>query len=205
MKDSREYRDMCIVNQWIEENGRDNLAVIDVSSQYDDRSLETQIRKNARLGYRYVFYDTMKSDMDDIGNWAGLKKSATMLTQVAKDEDIFLFSSLQLTDDTENIAPLDLNSNQIANAKQIRHVMDSLVLSKEIEKKDYGKYEYYPCNPGFGEDLKMALPLPDSGNPADKLYAFVVSKNRAGEKKKILVKVNLDYNTWTAEGYIVKK
>jgi hypothetical protein len=51
----------------------------------------------------------------------------------------------------------------------------------------------------------MALPLPDTGNPADKLYAFVISKNRAGGKKKLLVKVNLDYNTWSMEGYIFKK
>jgi hypothetical protein len=205
MVESREYREMCFVNQWIEENGRDNLAVIDIASQYDDRSLETQIRKNARLGYRYIFYDTMKSDKDDIGNWAGLKTSATLLTEVAKSEDIFLYSSIQLTDETENIAALDLNSNQIANAKQIRHVLDSLVLAKEIEPKDYGKYLYHPCNPGFGEEPKNAIPLPESGNPADKLYAFVVSKNRAGEKKKILVQVNLDYNSWNSIGYIVKK
>jgi len=51
----------------------------------------------------------------------------------------------------------------------------------------------------------MALPLPESDNPADKLYAFIVSKNRAGDKKKILFKVNLDFNTWQACGYLVKK
>lgn len=204
MMNSREYRDVLLVSAWIEENGGNNLAVIDVSGRYDDKSLETQIRKNCRLGFKYIFYDTLKSDMDAIGDWGQFKKTATLLTELAKNEDVFLYSSIQLTDDSENVAPLDLNSNVIANAKQIRHVLDSLVLCKEIEPDQAKKYMYYSTEKGYGENTKMALPLPECGG-SDKLYAFVVSKNRAGEKRKILVKVNLDTNCWDSIGYVVKK
>lgn len=204
--DSLEYRNVQIVSQWIEENGINNIAVIDVSGKYDDKSLETQIRKNVRLGFNYIFYDTMKSEMDGIAEWGAFKKTATMLSELAKNEQIYLYSSIQLLDEVENIEPLSLNSNQIANAKQIRHVLDSLILCKEIDKSQYGKYEYVSNGNGaIGAKSNTPQPLPDTGDPADKLYVFVINKNRSGEKKKILFKVNLNFNQWETLGYIYRK
>lgn len=208
LQDSREFREVLKVSSWIEEFGMKNLAVIDIGAAYDDKSLETTVRKNARMGYSYIFYDTMKSDSGEIGDWSSLKKTATMLSEISKQEGIFLYNSVQLTDEAENVQPLDLNSNVIANAKQIRHVLDSLILAKRIEPETYGKYKFYPCDEYLdefcmGEMPKDGVSLPVSSNPADKLYAFVVSKNRAGEKKKVLVKVNLDFNYWYSLGYIV--
>ncbi len=56
----------------------------------------------------------------------------------------------------------------------------------------------------MGEMPKDGVSLPKHDETRnDKLYAFVVSKNRAGEKKKILIKVNLDFNSWYSLGYIV--
>jgi hypothetical protein len=206
MKESKEFRDVLLISQWIEENGGQNLAVIDVCTGYSDKELETHIRKNIRNGYRYFFYDTLKGD-DGAGEWVSFKKTATLLSELAKENSIFLYGSIQLLDEIENISALNLNSNHIANAKQIRHVLSSLVLAKEIEADEYSKIKYYPTEQDnqFGEGGTMALPLPESDNPADKLYAFIVSKNRAGDKKKILFKVNLDFNTWICLGYLVKK
>jgi replicative DNA helicase len=205
MFESEEYRNVQIVSSWIEETGIRDFAVIDVSGRYDDKSLETQIRKNSRLGFNYIFYDTAKSDNDTTGEWAAFKRTMTLLTEIAKNEEIFLYTSIQLLDEVENIEPLKLNSNQIANAKQIRHVLDSLVLSKEIDKDKFGIYRYYPNSKNsIGDTSTMAQPLPESKNPADRLYAFIVNKNRAGKKDKILFKVNLDENTWESLGLLVR-
>jgi replicative DNA helicase len=205
MKESREFRDVLLISQWIEENGGQNLAVIDVCTGYTDKDLETHIRKNIRNGYRYFFYDTLKGD--DTEGWAAFKKTATLLSELAKENGVFIYNSIQLLDEIENISAMTLNSNHIANAKQIRHVLSSLVLAKEIEPDECKKLRYYPTEEDgqFGVGGSMALPLPESDNPADKLYAFIVSKNRAGDKKKILFKVNLDLNTWIACGYLVNK
>ncbi len=206
MRESREFRDVLIVSNWISEVGMQNLALIDVCTGYTDKDLETYIRKNIRIGYKYFFYDTMKSDTETLNDWSAFKKTATLLAEIAKENQIFIFSSIQLLDEVENVSAMALNSNHIANAKQIRHVLTSLTLAKEIESDEYSKLKYYPTeNDQMGESSPMALPLPESSNPADKLYAFTVSKNRAGEKKKILFSVNLDTNLWMARGYLVRK
>lgn len=203
---SREYRDVLIVSQWIEEFGMKNLAVIDVCDSYTDKELETHIMKNIRTGYKHFFYDTLKSDTDGMGEWASFKKTATLLSQLAKSKEIFLYSSIQLLDEIENISALNLNSNHIANAKQIRHVLTTLILAKEIEADEYGKIKYFPTgNNIYGESPKMALPLPEPNSPDDKLYSMIVSKNRAGKKKKVLFGVNLNTNVWLEYGYLARK
>ena len=107
LRDSKEFRDVSIVSKWLEEIGMKNLAVIDVSSHYDDKSLEMQIRKNARVGFKYIFYDTMKSDNEGTGDWSAFKKTATILTEIAKNEEIFFYSSVKMVNEAENIPPLN--------------------------------------------------------------------------------------------------
>ena len=158
------------------------------------------------MGCKYFFYDTLKSDSDSLNDWSSFKKTTTLLAELAKESGVFIYGSLQLLDEIENISALSLNSNHIANAKQIRHVLTSLILIKEIEADEYSKIKYYPSeNDGIGEHPPFSLPLPESNNPSDKLYAFITSKNRAGEKKKMLFRVNLDLNQWYCLGYIARK
>ena len=94
-----------------------------------------QIRKaNLTQGISYFFYDTFKNDLSTTGDWAAMKVTATKLTELAKQLDMFGYLSIQLTDDANFIKPDELTSSNIANCKSIKHVLHTLFLFKEIPK-----------------------------------------------------------------------
>ena len=93
--------------------------------------LEFEIRKaNLTQGISYFFYDTFKNDLSTTGDWAAMKVTATKLTELAKQLDMFGYLSIQLTDDANFIKPDELTSSNIANCKSIKHVLRSKSTSK---------------------------------------------------------------------------
>ena len=198
--ESEEYNKVKAVAKWIEEQTEGLIYANDISSCYDDKSLEYEIRKmNLIHGVKYVFYDTLKSDVKLTGEWAALKATTTMLSQLTRELNIFLYGSIQLTDETNYIKPHELNSSSIANAKQLKHVLDSLLLFKEIAPHEKSKYQYLQHNPDFGS------PVPCDLDENKRYYACVVDKNRDGDKKKLVFEVNLNLNTWTELGELLIK
>lgn len=201
---SRQYRDVMLVAKWIEEEAIDKyLSVINVSRDYTDSALETHIRKNARKGFEFIAYDNLKNDKLELGNWASLIKTTTVLSEVAKSEGVFVYGSIQLTDSSQNTDILDLSSMDIAASKGLKTVLDILVLGREIEKEKYNRYRYIPTSDGIGEQTKFPLPLPDRGHHW-KLYGHMADKNRFGSKECILVQTNLNQNVHTELGILVR-
>ena len=95
---------------------------------------------------------------------------------------------------------LPICSNNIANAKQIKHVVDILTIGKKIGKEDYHKYQYVSVNDNWGEPTEENLDL------NKQYFAIKIDKNRAGSKDKIMLfEIDLNYNTWVNIGYLVKK
>jgi len=201
---SKQYRDVMLVADWIENEAIDKyLSVINVSRDYSDSALETHVRKNARKGFEFISYDNLKNDRLEIGNWASLIKTTTVLSEVAKSENVFLYGSIQLTDDSQKIDVLELSSMEIAASKGLKTVLDMLVLAKEIEKEKYHKYKYIPTSDGIGESRSTPIALPDKGHHW-KLYGHMVDKNRYGSKECILVQTNLNTNEHKELGILVR-
>lgn len=206
LKTSRQYRDTILVSKWIEENTKDDLlSVIDVAGDYSDSTLETIARKNSRKGYKMIGFDNLKSNKESIGDYSGLLKSTTTLSEIAKTEGIFMYASIQLTPDSLRTDILELSSMNIQSAKGLKDVLDMLILSKEIEKEQYSKYKYIPTsnNGALGESSKMPLPLVDKGYEW-KLYGMNIDKNRFGSKDTILVSLNLNTNEWYERGMLIR-
>lgn len=198
--ESEEYNNVIKVAQWIEDETQGIIFAKDVKSAYDDKSLEFEIRKaSLTQGTKYFFYDTLKSDRDGIGEWASFKATATKLSELTDPLDIFIYGSIQLSDDANYIPPDELTSSQIANAKQIKHVLHTLTLFKEIDKKDYKKYVYITPNSDWGK------PIPHELDENKRYYVAVIDKNRFGEKKKLLFEVDLNYNSWYEIGEIYRR
>ena len=63
------------------------------------------------------------------------------------------FAVFQLSDDTVFTDVFSLSSNNIANAKQIKHVTDILTIGKRISKSDYHKYQYVAECDSWGETV----------------------------------------------------
>lgn len=196
---STEYKNVMKVAEWVESETSSLILVKDISSDYSDETLRFEIEKAKKIHeIKYVFYDTAKSDASDTGDWAAFKSTVTKLTELFKQLDMFGYLSIQLTDEAEYILPDELKSNHIANCKQIKHVIDTLVLAKEIKQTEKSKYHYISSQ-DWGEKKFREL------DEKKRYYVFNVDKNRAGRKPHLLFEVDLDLNIWTEVGEIFKK
>ena len=143
----------------------------------------------------YVFYDTLKTDIDNIGNGEELKKTATILSNLAQNFNMFICSTLQLTESTTS--PINLDVNDLAVSRTVKEVLDTLCLIKQINVENFKEYEYSK------EEVDTKFYDIEKSDDVDvRYYACVVDKNRAGAKPKIVFKLNLAYNSWEELGYL---
>ena len=198
-KMSTEFNNVLSVGEWIEKQMKQHIYILETGSDYSDNDLK-QIIENTCLSedIHYVFYDTFKSDKDAMGDWAAMKKTATMLSEIAKKKNIYIGANIQLTDDAALAQPLELTSNNIANSKQIKHVLDGLCLFREILKTDYNKYFYWKEVDDFNVVEKKAYKL----LPDKRYYVCRIDKNRAGTKPDLIFSLNLDTNIWEECGRV---
>jgi len=205
-KESVEFSKIMQISDWIENEKKGLIYCKDVQDDYSDQALEFEIKKaNLTNGIQYFFYDTLKQDVNDsgkYGDWSQLKATSTKLAELAKNMNLFVYASIQLTDDAQLLDPLELTSNQIASSKQLKHVCDSLSLFAEIPKAKYQKYQYYADD---DMDNDWGEPIAKELDKNKRYYVSNTDKNRYGEKRKVLFSLNLDYNTWQEEGIIFRK
>lgn len=199
VKESDEYNNILKVTNWIDSRREGKLLFKDVGSDYSDTTLEFEFRKAKMVnGIKYCAYDTMKGFRTD--EWSTIKQSATKIKELMKELKMFCWAVFQLTDETVFTDIFSLSSNNIANAKQMKHVVDMLMLGKALQKEDYHKYQYISTKDDWGE------PTPNDLDLSKEYFAIVVDKNRGGNKKFVpLFEINLDYNIWYEVGYLIKK
>lgn len=199
LNDSDEYNNILKITNWIDQQRDGKLFFKDVGTDYSDATLEFEFRKAKMVqGIEYCAYDTMKGFRTD--DWSTIKQTATKIKEVMKELKMFCWSVFQLTDETVFTDIFSLSSNNIANAKQMKHVVDALMIGKAINKDDYSKYQYIAIDDEWGE------PIPSDLDLSKEYFAIVVDKNRGGNKKFIpLFEINLDYNIWDEVGYLIKK
>lgn len=178
------------IGEWI--RSRSRIYFLELS-KYSDEDLEREIKKHVLgLGVEYVFYDTLKGYKTD--QWESVKQTTTHLKNICTEMNIGGYATIQLTDETHFVDIFDLNSTNIANAKQLYHVVDHMVLEKRLYPKEYDKLM---IKNEWGE------------MPLDKnkiYYGQKIAKNRGEGKGKVLVtEVDLDRNTWYELGYLIKK
>jgi hypothetical protein len=143
----------------------------------------------------YVFYDTLKTDIDNIGNGDEVKKTATVLSNIAQKFKMFIGSSLQLQE--SSTLPVNLSINDMSASRTVKEVLDTLCLMKQISNQSLKKYEYSSTDT-FDECFEL-----EKFKDVDvRYYACVVDKNRAGAKPTVLFRLNLAYNTWEELGYL---
>jgi len=197
-KESSAYRKVLKVAEWIDSQ-EGNTIFFERLKDYSDNNLEFKIRKNAlSKGVKYFIYDTLKGYKDE--NWAILKQTTTMLADLMGELKCCLWVDIQLTDDSVYTDIFSFSSNNIANAKQLKHVLDHLILGKRLIKEEYHKYKVVPNeNMCWGEIREMDLDLNKT------YYAIKVDKNRSGSKDKIpVLEVDLDKNIWLEMGHLIK-
>ena len=197
-KISSQFNKVITAIEWASKQMNNSIYFINITDHTNDELQKVITNYYYKEKIEYVFYDTLKTDTANIGNPEEIKKTATILSNLAQNFDMFICSSMQLSENTT--MPIDLNVNDLAVSKTVKEVLDTLCLFKQINRDDYDKYEYSKEE----VDTKF-FNLEKSKNPDVRYYSCVIDKNRAGAKPKLVFKLNLAYNSWEELGYLKLK
>ena len=194
-KISTEFTQTIKVTNWFNKQIENSIYFINITDHTNDELKKVIMNYYYKEHVEYVFYDTLKTDIDNIGNGEELKKTATILSNLAQNFNMFIGSTLQLAETVTD--PINLNINDLAVSRTVKEVLDTLCLFKQIHKENYKNYEY-----SLNEVDDKFFNLKDYDDPDERYYACVVDKNRAGAKPKVLFNLNLAYNRWVELGYL---
>lgn len=192
---STQFKEVIEVTNWIQAQKNNQIFFVNITDHTNDELEKIILNYYYKEKIEYMFYDTLKPDTENIGNSEELKKTATILSNLAQNLNIFIGSSLQLTEN--NKSPLNLDVNDLAACRTVKEVLDTLCLIKQIHNDDLDLYEY-----SYEEVPTETFDLEKSKNPDVRYYACVVDKNRAGAKPRVVFKLNLAYNEWEELGYL---
>lgn len=195
---SKEFRDTIAVTDWIDKEINNSIYFINITDHTNDELLKVIMNYYYMKHIEYVFYDTLKTDTEHIGNGEEVKKTATILSNLAQNFNMFIFSTLQLTETAT--WPINLTINDLQARRTVKEVLDTLTLVKQINHENYKDYEY-----SIEEMDEKCYDLVKYDDPDVRYYACVVDKNRAGAKPKLLFRLNLAYNRWEELGYLKLK
>ena len=197
-KVSDEFNKTIAVTDWVNSQINNSIYFINITDHTNDELQKVIMNYYYKEKIEYVFYDTLKTDTANIGNGEEIKRTATILSNLAQNFDMFICSTLQLTESTT--LPINLTVNDLAVSRTVKEVLDTLCLIKQIARDDLDKYEY-----SLEEVDTKFFELEKFKDPDVRYYACVVDKNRAGAKPKVLFRLNLAYNIWNELGYLKLK
>ena len=180
---------------WLDNELNNSIYFINITDHTNDELKKVITNYYYRYKIQYMFYDTLKTDTANIGNGEEIKKTATILSNLAQNLGIFICSSLQLTETAT--LPINLTVNDLAVSRTVKEVLDTLMLIKQIHNENLEDYEY------SDEEVDTKYyDLERFKDPNVRYYACVVDKNRAGSKPKVVFRLNLAYNEWFELGYL---
>lgn len=203
IKATKDYQNVQRVAEWMEAQIEGKFYFRDITDDYSNERLETEIRK-AKIVYSCscFAYDTAKAS--GIDDWKELKKTITMVVELAKQNMLAGVLTYQLSDESENISIFEFNSTQLASSKQTRHVVDCLTMGRRLRPDEYHLCQYEPfendMEKTWGEPVLLDL------DPKKAYFGIKIDKNRSGRRSDIILfEIQLDYNEWKCIGYLKKK
>ena len=194
-KESTQFRQVISITDWINKEINNSIYFMNITDHTNDELKKVIMNYYYKEKIEYVFYDTLKTDTANIGNPEEIKKTATILSNIAQNFGIFICSSLQLAE--AGTPPINLDVNDLAVSRTVKEVLDTLCLIKQINRDHLQKYEY-----SLKEVDTTFYDLEKFEDPDVRYYACVVDKNRAGPKPKLVFRLNLAYNSWEELGYL---
>lgn len=194
-KVSQEFCDVMAATDWVNTQMDNSIYFINITDHTNDELQKVIMNYYYKEKIEYVFYDTLKADTANIGKGEEVKRTATILSNLAQNFGMFICSSLQLSENST--LPINLDVNDLSASRTVKEVLDTLCLIKQINRDNLGDYEYSEHE----VDTKF-YDLTKYEDPDVRYYACVVDKNRAGPKPKLLFRLNLAYNSWEELGYL---
>ena len=194
-KISTEFNRTIEATDWVNKQINNSIYFINITDHTNDELKKVIMNYYYKEKIEYVFYDTLKTDTANIGNGEEIKRTATILSNIAQNFGIFICSSLQLSE--TSTLPINLDINDLAVSRTVKEVLDTLCLIKQINRDTYQNYEY-----SLKEVDTEFYDLKRYEDPDVRYYSCIVDKNRAGPKPKLVFRLNLAYNSWEELGYL---
>lgn len=195
LKESSDFKRTVAVTDWANKEIGNSIYFINITDHTNDELKKVIMNYYYKEQIEYVFYDTLKTDIANIGNGEEVKKTATILSNLAQNFDMYICSTLQLAE--SNTLPVNLNVNDLSASRTVKEVLDTLSLMKQINRDTLQNYEY-----SLEEVDTKFYDLKKEKDPDVRYYACVIDKNRAGAKPTLVFKINLAYNIWEELGYL---
>lgn len=197
-KYSSDFNKTLKATDWLNTQVNNAIYFINITDHTNDELSKVIKNYYYKEQIQYMFYDTLKTDTAHIGNGEEVKKTATILSNLAQYFNIFIGSTLQLTESAT--LPINLDVNDLSASRTVKEVLDTLCLIKQIPRSTLDQYEY-----SLKEVDTKFYDLEKFDDPDVRYYACVVDKNRAGAKPKVVFRLNLAYNSWNELGYLKLK
>ena len=194
-KESEEFRKTIQITNWANKEMKNAIYFINITDHTNDELQKVIMNYYYKEQIEYVFYDTLKTDTANIGIGEELKKTATILSNLAQNFNLYICSTLQLME--SKTLPVNLDVNDLAVSRTVKEVLDTLCLMKQISRETLSDYEY-----SLNEVDTKFFNLKKFDDPDVRYYACVVDKNRAGAKPTLLFRLNVAYNVWEELGYL---
>lgn len=195
MKESTEFKNIVAITDWANKEIKNSIYFINITDHTNDELKKVIMNYYYKEQIEYVFYDTLKTDTANIGVPEEIKRTATILSNLAQNFNLYICSTLQLAE--SDTLPVNLDVNDLAVSRTVKEVLDTLCLIKQINRDTLKNYEY-----SLKEVDTKFYDLKKYDDPDVRYYACVVDKNRAGAKPTLVFRLNLAYNVWNELGYL---
>lgn len=195
MKESTEFKNTVAITDWANKEIKNSIYFINITDHTNDELKKVIMNYYYKEQIEYVFYDTLKTDTANIGVPEEIKRTATILSNLAQNFNLYICSTLQLAE--SDTLPVNLDVNDLAVSRTVKEVLDTLCLIKQINRDTLKNYEY-----SLKEVDTKFYDLKKYDDPDVRYYACVVDKNRAGAKPTLIFRLNLAYNVWNELGYL---
>lgn len=195
MKESTEFKNTVAITDWANKEIKNSIYFINITDHTNDELKKVIMNYYYKEQIEYVFYDTLKTDTANIGVPEEIKRTATILSNLAQNFNLYICSTLQLAE--SDTLPVNLDVNDLAVSRTVKEVLDTLCLIKQINRDTLKNYEY-----SLKEVDTKFYDLKKYDDPDVRYYACVVDKNRAGAKPTLVFRLNLAYNGWNELGYL---
>ena len=137
---STEFNNITAVTDWANKELENSLYFINITDHTNDELKKVIMNYYYKEKIEYMFYDTLKTDTANIGIGEELKKTTTILSNLAQNFNLYICSTLQLAE--TSTLPVNLNVNDLAVSRTVKEVLDTLCLIKQINRDSYQDYEY---------------------------------------------------------------
>ena len=142
---------------------------------YDFETLRRYIKQAEMNGVELVVIDVLKpmrsaDQVAQLQEWQQYPRTVELLKDLMIELDISLLFTAQLT--TQSVNDKDLDINNIANGTQISHVLDSLLIFRDVQYSELENSSYIPK----GNKEEDALPF----DTHKRYMVCKIAKNRSG-------------------------